>query len=74
MSTAVEDILAADKNDSGITIGDKVIYRKKTYIVDWMEHEVSGDGYYTETVYLLIRNPNTEKTVVVEDCKVELIY
>jgi hypothetical protein len=73
IETATENrgsIFARDKNDSDIIIGDKVVYRKKTYEVVKMEHDVSGD--YTETVYLFLKNPDTKKTVVVKDYRVEL--
>lgn len=76
IETATENrgsILARDRNDYDIIIGDKVVYRKKTYEVAEMEHDVSGDGYYTETVYLVLKNLETEKTVVVKDYQVELI-
>ena len=76
IETATENrgsIFARDKNDWDVIIGDKVTYRKKTYEVEWMGHEISHDGYYTETVYLLLKNPETEKTVVVKDFQVELI-
>jgi hypothetical protein len=39
-----------------------------------MEHEVTNDGYYTETVYLLLNDPVTDKYVVVEDNKVALSF
>lgn len=76
IETATENrgsILARDRNDYDIIIGDKVVYRKKTYEVTEMEHDVSGDGYYTETVYLVLKDPETEKTTVVKDYQVELI-
>lgn len=76
IETATENqgsILARDRNDYDVIIGDKVVYRKKTYEVEWMEHEVSADGYYTETVYLALKSLETEKTIVVKDYQVELI-
>ena len=76
IETATENqgsIIARDKHDYDVIIGDKVIYRKKTYEVEWMEHEITADGYYTETVYLALKSLDTDKTIVVEDNKVELI-
>ena len=76
IETATENrgcIFARDRNDWDIIIGDKIVYRKKTYEVTEMEHDVSGDGYYTETVYLVLKSLETEKTTVVKDYQVELI-
>lgn len=66
-------VFARDKYDYDVIIGDKVVHRKKTYEVVEMEHNVSADGYYTETVYLVLKSLDTDKTIVVEDNKVELI-
>jgi hypothetical protein len=42
-------------------------------VVEWMEHEISNDGYYTETVFLLLVDKQTGKSIVVEDEKVKLV-
>ena len=76
MGTTITDptqIFAYDSDGDTIIIGDKVQYRKKLYEVEWMEHEVSNDGYYTETVVLLLRNLKTGKQIVVEDIKVDVL-
>ena len=73
-TTDASKIFAYDKEGYDICVDDMVIYRKKLYRVDSMEHEVSGDGYYTETVYLLLTDPVTDKYVVVEDNKVALSF
>jgi hypothetical protein len=38
-----------------------------------MEHEVSGDGYYNERVWLFLEHFKTGKQIVVEDFKVEVL-
>lgn len=76
IETATENqgcVFARDKYDYDVIVGDKVVYRKKTYEVVEMEHSVSADGYYTETVYLVLKSLDTRKTMVVQDNKVELI-
>jgi hypothetical protein len=67
-------IFAYDKEGYDICVDDMVIYRKKLYKVESMEHEVTNDGYYTESVYLLLADPVTDKYVVVEDNKVALSF
>lgn len=73
-TTDASKIFACDKEGYDICVDDMVIYRKKLYRVESMEHEVSNDGYYTETVYLLLNDPVTDKYVVVEDNKVALSF
>jgi hypothetical protein len=72
-SATPSQIFAYDRDGYDIIVGDKVRYNRALYEVEWMEHEVSGDGYYTETVYLLLRRDKTGKQIVVEDNKVELL-
>jgi hypothetical protein len=50
-----------------------VVYRRKLYKVEHMEHEISRDGYYTESVCLLLEHHKTGKQIVVEDFKVEVL-
>jgi hypothetical protein len=66
-------IFAEDKNGTPIKVGDKVQYRKKHYIVDDIEHSVSGDGYYTETVAVYLQQVGTGKLKVLEDFNVEVL-
>jgi len=73
-TTDASKILAYDKEGYDICVNAHVIYRKKVYRVESMEHEVSNDGYYTETVYLLLNDPVTDKYIVVEDNKVALSF
>jgi hypothetical protein len=76
IETATENrgmIFASDSDGYDICVGDTVIYRRKPYVVEWMEHEISNDGYYTETVFLLLVDKQTGKSIVVEDEKVKLV-
>jgi hypothetical protein len=66
-------IFAEDKNGTPIKIGDTVQYRKKQYTVDDIEHCVSGDGYYTETMTLYLQQVGTGKLKVLEDFNVEVL-
>jgi hypothetical protein len=77
IETATENkgmIFAYDCEGYDICVDDKVIYRRKEYVVEHMEHEITTDGYYTETVYLLLTDKDTGKYVVVEDEKVKLVF
>ena len=66
-------IFAEDKNGTAITIGDTVQYRNKQYMIMNMEHSVSADGYYTETVALYLQQIGTGKLKVVQDFNVEVL-
>ncbi len=72
-TTDASKIFAEDRLGYDLRVDDMVWYRKKLYTIEGMEHEVTGDGYYTETVYLLIKNVDSGKELVVEDVKVELV-
>ena len=76
IETATENkgtILAYDEDGNTIIPGDMVVYRRKLYKVEHLEHETSNDGYYTETVVLLLEHHKTGKQIVVEDFKVEVL-
>jgi hypothetical protein len=76
IETATENkgtILAYDEDGNTVIPGDMVVYRRKLYKVEHMEHEISNDGYYTETVVLLLEHYKTGKQIVVEDFKVEVL-
>ncbi len=76
IETATENrgsISACDKEGYDICIDDTVIYRNKPYVVEAMEHEISSDGCYTETVVLWLDDKETGKHIVVEDEKVKLV-
>jgi hypothetical protein len=77
MGTTTTDptqIFAYDEDGNTIIPGDMVMYRRKLYKVESMEHEISNDGYYTETVFLLLIDKETDKYIVVEDEKVKLVF
>jgi hypothetical protein len=76
MGTTTTDptqIFAYDEDGNTIIPGDMVMYRRKLYKVESMEHEISNDGYYTERVVLLLEHFKTGKQIVVEDFKVEVL-
>jgi hypothetical protein len=76
IETATENkgsIFAYDEDGNTIIPGDMVVYRRRLYKVEHMEHEVSSDGLYTETVVLLLEHHKTGKQIVVEDFKVEVL-
>jgi hypothetical protein len=76
IETATENkgsIFAYDEDGNTIIPGDMVVYRRKLYEVEHLEHEISGDGNYTETVVLLLKHVKTGKHIVVEDFKVEIL-
>ncbi len=76
IETATENkgtIFAYDEDGNTIIPGDMVVYRRKLYKVEHLEHEISNDGYYTETVVLLLEHYKTGKHIVVEDFKVEVL-
>ena len=73
-TTDASKIFAYDSEGYDICIDDTVIYRRKPYVVESMEHEISNDGYYTETVFLLLIDKETDKYIVVEDEKVKLVF
>ena len=76
IETATENkgtILAYDEDGNTIIPGDMVVYRRKLYKVEHLEHETSNDGYYTETVVLLLEHHKTGKQIEVEDFKVEVL-
>jgi hypothetical protein len=66
-------IFAGDVNGDAIVIGDKVEYNSRYYKVQGMEHNVSADGYYEETVYLELSDGKSKKAIFVEDTEVELV-
>ncbi len=66
-------IFAYDEDGNNIIPGDMVVYRRKLYKVESLEHEVSGDGNYEESVSLLLEHVKTGKQIVVEDFKVEVL-
>lgn len=66
-------IFAYDVNGDDITIGNKVEYNSRYYKVQGMEHNVSADGYYEETVYLELSDGKSKKAIIVEDGEVELV-
>jgi hypothetical protein len=72
-TTDPSKIFANDVNGDGIAIGDKVEYNSRFYIVQGMEHDVSTDGYYDETVYLELSDGKSKKAIFVEDSEVELL-
>jgi hypothetical protein len=76
IETATENkgsIFAYDEDGNTIIPGDMVVYRRKLYKVEHMEHEISSDGLYDETVVLLLEHHKTGKQIVVEDFKVEVL-
>ena len=76
IETATENkgtVLAYDEDGNTIIPGDMVVYRRKLYKVEHMEHEISSDGFYTERVCLLLEHYKTGKHIVVEDFKVEVL-
>ena len=76
IETATENkgtIFACDEDGNNIIPGDMVVYRRKLYKVEHLEHEISNDGYYTETVVLLLEHYKTGKQIVVEDFKVAVL-
>ncbi len=76
IETATENkgtIFAYDEDGNTIIPGDMVVYRRKLYKVESMEHEVSGDGYYNERVWLFLEHFKTGNQIVVEDFKVEVL-
>ena len=66
-------IFAGDVNGDQIAIGDKVEYNGRFYAVQGMEHDVTTDGYYEETVYLELSDGKSKKVIFVEDSEVELL-
>jgi hypothetical protein len=57
IETATENkgsIFAYDEDGNTVIPGDMVMYRRKLYKVEHMEHEVYNDGCYTESVVLLL--------------------
>jgi hypothetical protein len=76
IETATENkgsIFAYDEDGNTIIPGDVVVYRRKLYKVEHMEHEISSDGLYDETVVLLLEHVKTGKQIVVEDFKVAVL-
>jgi hypothetical protein len=76
IETATENkgtIFAYDEDGNTVIPGDMVVYRRKLYKVEHMEHEISSDGLYDETVVLLLEHFKTGKQIVVEDFKVEVL-
>lgn len=66
-------IFAYDEDGNTIIPGDMVVYRRKLYKVESLEHEVSSDGNYEESVSLLLEHVKTGKQIEVEDFKVEVL-
>jgi hypothetical protein len=50
-----------------------VVYRRKLYKVESLEHDVPADGYYNERVWLSLEHYKTGKQITVEDFKVEVL-
>jgi len=76
IETATENkgtIFAYDEDGNTVIPGDMVVYRRKLYKVESMEHEVSRDGNYEESVSLLLEHFKTGKQIVVDDFKVEVL-
>jgi hypothetical protein len=72
-TTDPKQIFACDTYGESIVPGDVVRYNSRLYTVVGMEHEVSGDGYYDETVYLEMMDSRSKKPIFVEDNEVELV-
>ena len=66
-------IFANDVNGDQIAIGNKVEYNSRFYTVQGMEHDVTTDGYYEETVYLELSDGKSKKAIFIEDSEVELL-
>jgi hypothetical protein len=66
------DIFARDRDDNSVIVGDTVRRGRARYLVEDIFWEVSGDGYYTETVTLSCKNLRTGKTHLYEDSDVVL--
>jgi len=76
IETATENkgtIFAYDEDGNTIIPGDMVVYQRKLYQVESLEHEVSGDGYYNERVWLFLKHVKTGEQITVEDFKVEVL-
>lgn len=65
-------IFALDRNGCELAEGDLVRRGKFKYRVEKLVWTVSGDGLYTETVYVECKNLRSGKLCVFEDCKVTL--
>jgi hypothetical protein len=76
IETATENkgsIFAYDEDGNTIIPGDMVVYRRKLYKVESLEHDVPADGYYNERVWLSLEHYKTGKQITVEDFKVEVL-
>jgi hypothetical protein len=62
-----KDIFAVDKDGESVIVGDLVRRGRARYVVADIYWDVSGDGYYTETVTLACKNVRTGKIVLFED-------
>lgn len=67
------EIFAQDKYGQDLIVGDTVKKGQSKYSIKNITWEVSGDGYYHETVYLHCKNTRSGKKVVFEDKEVELV-
>ena len=76
IETATENkgkVFAYDEDGYDICVGDHVVHNRKLYKVTALEHDVSGDGLYRETVYLELMHVKTTKIKIIEDCDVALV-
>lgn len=74
--TATENVgkvFAYDEDGYEICVGDHVVHNRKLYRVQKLKHEVSGDGFYREHVYLELIHVKTTRIKIVEDCDVALV-
>jgi hypothetical protein len=67
------DIFAEDQEGNGLKIGDVVKRRGRIYKIRDIHWDVSGDGYYTETVTLSVEDLKNGKDRIFEDNQVLLV-
>jgi hypothetical protein len=68
--TDASKIFAEDRNGESLCVGDTVSRGRSRFRIEGVEWTVSGDGYYTETVYLTCKNLRSGDTRVFEDSEV----
>jgi hypothetical protein len=66
------EIFARDKYQQDLMVGDIVQKGRSKYLIRNITWEVSGDGYYHETVYLHCKNTRSGKKIIFEDSEAEL--
>lgn len=67
------DIFAEDQDGNALQVGDMVRRRGRTYKICDVHWDVSGDGYYTETVTLSVEDLKSGKRKIFEDSQVLLV-